>query len=85
MKIARNAIPYIYLGAGIFLASALILTGCANTGSTRTASNEQASADDDQKQACKMAIDDVTRFCAGDNASTGKCNDAKKRTRELCI
>ena len=88
MKTKKKAIPYIYLallGAGILLASALILTGCANTGGTHTQSSEQATAGNDQKKACKAAIDNVTRYCSGDNASTGKCNDAKAKTRELCI
>jgi len=88
MKITRKAIPYIYLahlGAGMLFITSFLLTGCAGSGGTRAQSGEQTTADDGQKQACKSAIDDVTRYCSGDDASTGKCNDAKVRTRQLCI
>ena len=88
MKITKKVIPYInpaYLCAGILIAGALILTGCANSGGSHKPVGGQASADSQHKQECKAAIDDVTRFCSGDKASTGKCNDAKAKTRELCI
>jgi hypothetical protein len=85
MKITRKAIPYIYYGAGILIAATLALAGCADTGSSRAPSSELSASDNDQRLACKSAIDDVTRYCSGDNASTGKCNDAKSRTRQHCI
>jgi hypothetical protein len=34
---------------------------------------------------CKEAVDDVTKLCAGDNASSSRCNDAKARTRQYCM
>lgn len=68
------------------LAAALTLTACANSGDTKnpTQANGTAAANG-QVPACKAAIDDVTIYCSGDKASTGKCNDAKGRTREYCI
>lgn len=85
MNTMKTAIPYIYLGTGILLA-ALALAGCAN-GDARAPlrADGEANATNGQQAKCKTAIEDVSRYCSGDNASTGKCNDAKARTREHCI
>jgi hypothetical protein len=84
MKKTRRAIPYIHFSAGLLLA-AITLTGCASSGNTPTLPDDRTTAANGPMPACKAAIDDVTRYCSGDSASTGKCNDAKERTRELCI
>lgn len=88
MSKTGRAIPYIYLIAGMLLAVTTAIGGCAGAGGTREtppSADEHTTADNGQMPSCKTAIDDVTRYCSGDKASTGKCNDAKVRTREHCI
>lgn len=96
MKKTKRAVSSIYMSTALPVAPALALgvvltclAGCAGTGVTQkpaaaAASGESAAANA-ELPGCRAAIDDVTRYCAGDDASTGKCNDAKARTRQLCI
>lgn len=91
MKKTRRAVSSIYLPTGMALALAAVLglmSGCAGStaGQKRDATaqaGEHSAAS--ELPGCRAAIDDVTRYCAGDDASTGKCNDAKARTRQSCI
>lgn len=85
MRIRQGITPYIYLLAAL-LPVAAITGGCVSGGGTKdTPAQAQAAAGNGQVPSCKSAIDDVTRYCSGDRASTGKCTDAKTRTREHCI
>ena len=88
MRLTRPAIPYINIITGVVLATALALTGCAHPGNSLEkppAASGQDTGDTGQVPACKSAIDDVTRYCSGDQSSTGKCADAKERARQHCI
>lgn len=96
MKKTKRAISSIYMSTAVpiapFLALGVVLTclaGCAGSGAMHkpaaaAPSGERAAANA-ELPGCRAAIDDVTRYCSGDDASTGKCNDAKARTRERCI
>lgn len=96
MKKTKRAISSIYTSTAVPIAPALALgviltclAGCAGSGAAQkpaaaSPSGESAAANAEMS-GCRAAIDDVTRYCAGDDASTGKCNDAKARTRERCI
>ncbi|MBK8161869.1 MAG: hypothetical protein IPK65_01570 [Gammaproteobacteria bacterium] len=76
--------------SSIYIAAMFTLAGCAGSGAMNNddsspASGGNTAAANAEMPACRSAIDDVTRLCTGDDASTGKCNDAKARTREHCI
>lgn len=85
MNTTKRAITSLYISA------MFALPGCAGSGAMMEenpspASGENtAAAPKTEMPACRSAIDAVTRYCTGDDASTGKCNDAKARTREHCI
>lgn len=68
----------------LFGALALGAGGCAGTtgsgGTQDTTAASESSADP-----CRAAIEDVSEFCSEDNLNSGKCSDAKARTRDLCI
>jgi hypothetical protein len=84
----RPIIPYINIVTGVILSAVLALTGCAHSGNSLEkppAANGRDTGDIGLVPACKSAIDDVTRYCSGDQSSTGKCADAKERTRQHCI
>ncbi len=96
MKKTKRAISSIYMSSALPIAPALALgivltclAGCAGTGAMQkpaaAASSGASAAANAELPGCRAAIDDVTRYCSGDDASTGKCDDAKARTRERCI
>lgn len=89
MRLDSQSIPYIRIGAAALLAAVLSAGGgCAGSGGARQASSANPASEqagNNPEQLCKSAIDDVTRYCAGDNANTGKCSDAKGRSRKYCI
>lgn len=70
----------------IVLLGALVLAtgGCATTAGSGD-QGAAAQAELGQSDPCRVAIEDVSRFCSEDNFSRGKCNDAKSRSRERCI
>ncbi|MCC6206668.1 MAG: hypothetical protein IT488_00730 [Gammaproteobacteria bacterium] len=94
MKKTRRVVSSIYMyipsGPGLALTTALaLMAGCAGSGSMQkqdsAAPSDRNAAANTEMPGCRAAIDDVTRYCTGDDASTGKCNDAKARTRQFCI
>lgn len=74
------------MGAATLLALAISFTaGCASSGgSAQNASAAQNSSEDTQAR-CRAAIADVTRLCGAENAESGRCTDAKARSRAACI
>ncbi|MBK9132353.1 MAG: hypothetical protein IPM20_12055 [Gammaproteobacteria bacterium] len=96
MKKTKRAISSIYMFTASPIAPALALgilltclAGCAGSAAMQkpaaAGQSGESAAANAELSGCRAAIDDVTRYCSGDDASTGKCNDAKARTRQLCI
>lgn len=91
MKKTRRAVSSTAMSTGLALALAValgLIGGCAGSAGQKRDAAVQSGEDSTasaQLPGCRTAIDDVTRYCAGDDANTGKCNDAKARTRKSCI
>lgn len=64
----------------LLLAAMLVAGGCA--GGSKSA--RQAAAGDDPSAQCRAAVDDVSEFC-GDIEVSAECEDAKDRSRDLCM
>lgn len=67
----------------LFFALVLGAGGCATTaggGSHATVAESESGVDP-----CRKAINDVTEFCSEENFDRSKCEDAKTRSRDLCI
>jgi hypothetical protein len=86
MKTRHGVIRHtVATGAAALLVIAVSLTaGCASSGSGAQSTGSAQNAGEDAQARCRSAIADVTRLC-GENADSGRCADAKARSRASCI
>lgn len=68
--------------AAIMFMAASLVAGCAGT--SGGGAPDRAAVDDPMAM-CRVAIADVGRFCAGEEADANACTDAKARSSEYCL
>lgn len=63
------------------LISVFVIAGCAGT----SGGSGRSTVADGPAAQCRAAIADVSQHCAGEGADSRACENAKTRSRDLCI